>query len=315
MSVYEVLHTGNGNVGRHYQNVYKALGVEVVGVVSGSPYSADRVQATLERFGLQGQNNLVFPNVRVGMQQTGAKIVTVASADHDHYTQALAAINEGALAVMVEKPIALTYAEAFHLNFVAEDLGVRLFVNTPLVWHPKWLEFVQMVFIDPDDPIVSVVYISQGEPRKGGEWKKDQLVTFDLLPHFAQFAYELGFPEISNLPFERISEEEGVEFVTLHQAEVVIRICIARKAGIGEQHKMIVCTKKGKTYQLDMDRPDGWTIQDGDNASGITRTGSPVFFNPFIEHYRRFLENDPGKYSLVPQFYAVSLAEKILTST
>ena len=99
----------------------RAMGDEVVGVVSGDQQRASQYAATHE-LGFAGTDLDVF------IARDDVDAVYISSTNDKHYAQAMAAI-AGGKHVLCEKPLALTVADALAMVDAAEKAGLVLAVN------------------------------------------------------------------------------------------------------------------------------------------------------------------------------------------
>jgi len=132
MKPLRTLVVGLGNMGLSHAKAYHANpGFEIVGLVNRSE------PALPDGFGAYP----FFERFEEALEATTPDLVCVATYTDTHVDYAIRAMEAGAH-VFVEKPLALTVADARRVVETASRLGRKLVVGYILRHHPSWLRFV-----------------------------------------------------------------------------------------------------------------------------------------------------------------------------
>lgn len=119
---------GTGFGCRIHVPALRATGFEVVGLVGTNP---ERLARRAEQNGVPA----TFTDLGAAIEQTGAKVVTIATPPNTHAELALTAIARGCH-VLCEKPFAYDAAEARRMTEAAEAAGVVNLVAHEFRWMP-----------------------------------------------------------------------------------------------------------------------------------------------------------------------------------
>ncbi|NHF59029.1 Gfo/Idh/MocA family oxidoreductase [Flavobacteriaceae bacterium TP-CH-4] len=133
----KVLVVGCGNMGTSHARAYHQLeGFEIVGLVSRKPESRERLSNELGGLPTFGD----FKEA-LGIAKPDAVSINTYPDTHAEYIRA--ALNADAH-VFVEKPLALTVAEAQSLVDLAAEKNKKMVVGYILRVHPAWAKFVEI---------------------------------------------------------------------------------------------------------------------------------------------------------------------------
>lgn len=132
-----IIVVGCGNMGTSHARAYHRMeGFEILGLVSRSPESRERLSAELGGYP-------TFPSLGEALRQTRARAVSVNTYPDTHAPLVREALLAGCH-VFVEKPLALTVEEASGLVALAGERGLKLVVGYILRVHPSWRRFVAL---------------------------------------------------------------------------------------------------------------------------------------------------------------------------
>lgn len=118
---------GVGLHGMHHVRAYAAL--PTVELAAIADVNGERAQAVAEEFGIPKW----YTDYREMLAGVDLAVVSIATPDHLHLEPTLAALEAG-VHVLLEKPMALTVAEAERMVNTAESAGLKLMVN----FAPRW---------------------------------------------------------------------------------------------------------------------------------------------------------------------------------
>lgn len=127
-----VLVAGLGNMGRSHALAYHDHpGFEVIGLVNRSRPQLDPALASYP----------VFGDYAMALRQLKPALVSINTYTDTHADYAILALEQGAH-VFIEKPLALTVADAQRVVAAAKANGRKLVVGYILRHHPSWMRFV-----------------------------------------------------------------------------------------------------------------------------------------------------------------------------
>jgi predicted dehydrogenase len=127
-----VLVAGLGNMGRSHALAYHDHpGFEVIGLVNRSRPDLDPALASYP----------VFGDYAMALRQLKPALVSINTYTDTHADYAILALEQGAH-VFIEKPLALTVADAQRVVAAAKANGRKLVVGYILRHHPSWMRFV-----------------------------------------------------------------------------------------------------------------------------------------------------------------------------
>ena len=136
MNKIKVLVVGCGNMGiSHARAYHKLSGFEIVGLVSRGPKSRENLSEELG--GIP-----TFSDFKMALDITNPDAVSVNTYPDTHAEFVRASLNANAH-VFVEKPLALTVAEAQSLVSLAKEKNKKMVVGYILRVHPAWATFVE----------------------------------------------------------------------------------------------------------------------------------------------------------------------------
>ncbi|MEM7488490.1 MAG: Gfo/Idh/MocA family oxidoreductase [Pseudomonadota bacterium] len=124
--------TGLGNMGRSHALALHGLdGVEIVGLVNRSPVDLPDALAGYP----------IYTDFHTALVETRPDLAVIATYTDSHADYAVAAMEAGAH-VFVEKPLAVTAADAQRVADTARRLGRKLGVGYILRHHPSWRRLI-----------------------------------------------------------------------------------------------------------------------------------------------------------------------------
>ncbi|SHG20329.1 Gfo/Idh/MocA family protein [Flagellimonas flava] len=137
MEALKTLVVGCGNMGTsHARAYYKLDGFEIAGLVSRGEKSRERLSKELG--GIP-----TFHDYELALKQTQPDVVSINTYPDTHFNYVQLALESNAH-VFVEKPLALTVAEAQSLVELSKKKGKKMVVGYILRVHPTWTKFVEM---------------------------------------------------------------------------------------------------------------------------------------------------------------------------
>ena len=132
-----VIVVGCGNMGTSHARAYHRMdGFEIMGLVSRNPKSRDRLSAELGGYP-------TFSSLSEALKHSRASAVSVNTYPDSHAPLVKEALEAGCH-VFVEKPLAMTVAEARDLVSLASSKQLKLVVGYILRVHPSWTRFVEL---------------------------------------------------------------------------------------------------------------------------------------------------------------------------
>lgn len=132
-----IIVVGCGNMGASHARAYHHMeGFEIMGLVSRSPESRDRLSAELGGYP-------TFSSLSEALHNSRARAVSVNTYPDSHALLVKEALDAGCH-VFVEKPLAMTVREASKLVSLARSKGLKLVVGYILRVHPSWARFVEL---------------------------------------------------------------------------------------------------------------------------------------------------------------------------
>lgn len=156
---------GVGHLGRHHARLYASLpGVQLVGVVDKNPDQASQIATT---YGAK-----VFPDVESLAREVDLASVATPTTLHE---ATAAPLLEAGRAVLVEKPIAASAAEAQRMIDLARARGVPLMVGHTERFHPAMAALIERV---RDPRFLEIHRLAPFTPRS-----LDVDVILDLMIH------------------------------------------------------------------------------------------------------------------------------------
>jgi predicted dehydrogenase len=133
----KILVVGCGNMGASHARAYHNLaGFEIVGLVSRTPKSREKLSAELGGYP-------TFGDYETALAATKPDAVSINTYPDTHADYIRTALNADAH-VFVEKPLALTVEDAQSLVDLALEKGKKMVVGYILRVHPAWAKFVDV---------------------------------------------------------------------------------------------------------------------------------------------------------------------------
>ncbi|WP_421806868.1 Gfo/Idh/MocA family protein [Flagellimonas sp.] len=137
METLKVLVVGCGNMGTSHARAYHQLeGFEIVGLVSRGAKSRERLSKELD-------GAPTFSDYNEALRATQPDVVSINTYPDTHFNYVKMALEANAH-VFVEKPLALTVAEAETLVALAQQQNRKMVVGYILRVHPTWAKFTEM---------------------------------------------------------------------------------------------------------------------------------------------------------------------------
>ena len=137
MGNLKVLVVGCGNMGTSHARAYHQLeGFEIVGLVSRGAKSRERLSKELD-------GAPTFSDYNEALRATQPDVVSINTYPDTHFNYVKMALEANAH-VFVEKPLALTVAEAETLVALALQQNRKMVVGYILRVHPTWAKFTEM---------------------------------------------------------------------------------------------------------------------------------------------------------------------------
>ena len=140
-------------------------GTEVVGV-------CDLREDLLEKFHATWGPTLpaaeAYTDYREMIEKERVEILSVVTSDHRHAQIVIDAAERGVKAILCEKPLATTVAEAQKMVETCDRLGVALTVNHSRRWKPHWVAARALVWDGPLGPV----------RRIAGSWTGSRAMLF-----------------------------------------------------------------------------------------------------------------------------------------
>ncbi len=168
-----VLVAGCGHMGMSHAKAYHSLdGFEIAGVVSRGEASR---RALLDALGAEYPE---FSDFHEALAATKPDAVSINTYPDTHAEYALAAIEAGCH-VFLEKPVAVTVAEAEKVVAAAQTAKRKLVVGYILRVHPTWTRFIETART-LGKPLVMRMNLNQ--QSSGDKWKTHQALMQSMSP-------------------------------------------------------------------------------------------------------------------------------------
>jgi predicted dehydrogenase len=134
-----VLCVGAGHMGRSHALAYHKLpGFQIVGLVTRSAESRAKLNAEL------GGGYAEYADFHAALKAAKPDAVSISSYPDTHAEYAVAALEAGCH-VFVEKPLAVTVAEAEQIVAKAKAVKRKVVIGYILRHHPAWTQFIKTV--------------------------------------------------------------------------------------------------------------------------------------------------------------------------
>ena len=170
--VLRVLVVGCGNMGTSHARAYHAMdGFQIVGLVSRSPASRERLSAELGGYP-------TYSGFDDALARTGPDVVSVNTYPDTHADYVEKSLKAGAH-VFVEKPLATTVEQAQQLADLAAKLNRKLVIGYILRVHPAWKKFIT-VAQTLGKPLVMRMNLNQ--QSKGLQWQTHKALMDSMSP-------------------------------------------------------------------------------------------------------------------------------------
>jgi predicted dehydrogenase len=169
----KVLVAGCGHMGTSHAKAYHALpGFEIVGVVARGEASR---RALLDAVAAEYPQ---FSDYHEALAATKPDAVSINTYPDTHAAYALAAFAAGCH-VFLEKPVAVTVAEAERVVAAARQAGKKLVVGYILRVHPTWVRFIETAR-SLGKPLVMRMNLNQ--QSSGEQWKTHKSLMESMSP-------------------------------------------------------------------------------------------------------------------------------------
>jgi predicted dehydrogenase len=168
-----ILVAGCGHMGTSHAKAYHAMpGFQIVGVVSRGEKSR---RALLDAVGAEYPQ---FSDYREALAATKPDAVSINTYPDTHASYALAAFEIGCH-VFLEKPVAVTVAEAEQVVAAARRAGKKLVIGYILRVHPTWMRFIEKART-LGKPLVMRMNLNQ--QSSGEMWKTHKALMDSMSP-------------------------------------------------------------------------------------------------------------------------------------
>lgn len=172
MKKIKILVVGCGNMGASHARAYRELSdFEIVGLVSRTPKSRDRLSAELG-------GPPTFSDFKAALSVSKPDAVSINTYPDTHARYVRESLDAGAH-VFVEKPLALTVPEAQSLVDLAREKGRKMVVGYILRVHPAWATFVKKAR-SLGKPLVMRMNLNQ--QSSGDQWHTHKQLMNSMSP-------------------------------------------------------------------------------------------------------------------------------------
>jgi predicted dehydrogenase len=173
ISPVRVLCAGAGHMGRSHALAYHQLeGFEIAGICTRTPESRAGLLAEL------GTDYPGFNDFFEALKVTRPDAVSISTYPDTHAPYAKAALEAGCH-VFLEKPIAVTVAEAEELVALARATNRKLVAGYILRYHPSWIAFIEEAR-KLGKPLVMRMNLNQ--QSSGAEWRTHKNLMSSISP-------------------------------------------------------------------------------------------------------------------------------------
>ena len=169
MAKLRVLVVGLGNMGMSHALAYTRIdGYEVVGVCTRNIMEKELPEAL--------KNAEKFNNFEQALAALKPDVVSINTMPDTHADYAIKAMEAGAH-VFVEKPMAISVADAEKVVEVAKRTGRKLVIGYILRQHPSWVKFIEIAR-ELGTPLVFRMNLNQQSNGETWEWHKRLMDSF-----------------------------------------------------------------------------------------------------------------------------------------
>ena len=226
---------GAGNWGANHVKTLHGLGC-LAGIVESD-------ESTLRRFRELYPGTATFANIREAID-AGFDGFTVATPADTHFELARFII-EHRKHVLVEKPLALTAADAGQLDKLAREMGVVLMVGHVLLFHPAIRKIKELIGAGK---VGKLEYLYSNRLNLGTV-RTEENILWSFAPHdISIFQYFIGEPPLT-------VESRGAAFIQPHIHDSTLTILSYPKNIVGhifvswlhpfKEHRLVVIGSKG----------------------------------------------------------------------
>ncbi len=142
----------------HLNPILAIPGFKIVAVADPA---ADRCAEAVEKTG----GCQTFANIDELLAGSDAQVVAVATPSSFHYSDAIKVLNAGRHCIL-EKPIALSHAEAQEMVALAKEKNLKLFVHHTFLHRPEYHHFQKVIDSGKLGPIYNIRIIRGGYARR-----------------------------------------------------------------------------------------------------------------------------------------------------
>ncbi len=168
-----VLVVGCGTMGASHARAYQRIeGFEIAGLVSRKPDSREALNRAL------GGGLPLFERYEDALSATRPDVVSINTYPDTHAGYAIRALNAGAH-VFLEKPIAVTVADAQAVVRAARENGRKLVIGYILRQHPSWIRFIELART-LGKPLVMRMNLNQ--QSAGATWETHKMLMQSASP-------------------------------------------------------------------------------------------------------------------------------------
>ena len=163
---------GCGNMGASHARAYHRMeGFEITALVSRNPESRERLSRELGGYP-------TFSSLSEALEETQVNAVSINTYPDSHASLVREALEAGCH-VFVEKPLAMTIAEATALVSLATSKHLKLVVGYILRVHPSWARFVELART-LGKPLVMRMNLNQ--QSSGSQWHTHKQLMKSMSP-------------------------------------------------------------------------------------------------------------------------------------
>jgi predicted dehydrogenase len=168
-----VLVVGCGTMGVSHARAYQKIdGFEIAGLVSRRPESREALDREL------GGGHALFSDYTAALEETKPDVVSINTYPDTHADYAVRALEMGAH-VFLEKPIAVTEADALRVVQAAQEGSRKLVIGYILRHHPSWVKFIEIART-LGKPLVMRMNLNQ--QSEGNNWETHKNLMLSASP-------------------------------------------------------------------------------------------------------------------------------------
>ncbi len=152
------------HMGDLLRQVHEHPDAQIVGIADDNPLNAENVAKTVENFSIPAER--VYADYRRCLEETRPEMVILCPAIARHAELVELVAPYGAH-ILVEKPFAISLADADRMIGAAQQHGVKLCINWPLAWYPPHVTSKRLIDEGAIGQVIEVHYYdgNQGPMR------------------------------------------------------------------------------------------------------------------------------------------------------